>query len=109
MALIPLGLSTGPLSRTLWGHVLNQNRPTPPAAGDRVLNPAMAKQPGRPVNSCHRCGCTSYRPVIARDAQGAMRVTDNYVCTNCKFQFTRVEDWRDGPREPTGGKGESAA
>lgn len=52
-----------------------------------------------PPNSCHNCGSTSYRPIIARDEHGVMQPTGRYVCTGCKLEFTDINDWRNGPVE----------
>ncbi|GAB3190119.1 hypothetical protein [Hydrogenophaga aquatica] len=57
-------------------------------------NPGMTT--GRPMNACHRCGATAYRPILDRDALGAMRPTGRYQCVRCKFSFTNVREWRDG-------------
>jgi len=50
----------------------------------------------RPTNACHQCGATSYRPVLGRAADGAMRPTGQYMCVHCKFLFTSIEEWRNG-------------
>ena len=42
------------------------------------------------------CGATSYRRVIARDEQGAMRHTDLYQCSGCSVVFADPKAWRDG-------------
>lgn len=48
----------------------------------------------RPPNSCHRCGTTAYKSVIARDALGVMRPNGQYQCVQCKFSFTELAQWR---------------
>ncbi|WP_143434386.1 hypothetical protein [Hydrogenophaga sp. H7] len=51
-----------------------------------------------PANACHRCGATAYRPVIARDASGAMTPSGAYRCVQCKLEFTSIDQWRhSGP------------
>jgi len=47
-----------------------------------------------PANACHRCGATAYRPVIARDASGAMTPSGAYRCVRCKLEFTSIDQWR---------------
>lgn len=47
-----------------------------------------------PVNACRLCGATAYRPVIARDASGAMKPTGRYRCVGCKLEFEHVKQWR---------------
>jgi hypothetical protein len=50
----------------------------------------------RPRNSCHRCGATAYKTLIARDENGAMRPSGQYQCVQCKQVFRDVKAWRDG-------------
>lgn len=50
----------------------------------------------RPRNSCHRCGATAYKALIARDGSGAMRPSGQYQCVQCKQVFREVKEWRDG-------------
>jgi hypothetical protein len=57
----------------------------------------MAMSVWRPTNSCHSCGATAYRPVLARNERGAMQPTGQYQCVQCKLQFTDIREWRDGP------------
>lgn len=45
---------------------------------------------------CRMCGATSYRPVIARDGQGALRATDMFQCSGCSVVFTDLRAWRKG-------------
>lgn len=66
----------------------------PESARESWHNAGM--NPGRPMNACHRCGATAYRPVLDRDPLGAMRPTGRYQCVRCKFSFTEVREWRDG-------------
>ena len=47
-----------------------------------------------PANACHRCGAKAYRPVIARDASGAMTPSGAYRCVQCKLEFTSIDQWR---------------
>ncbi|WP_342130496.1 hypothetical protein [Hydrogenophaga sp. OTU3427] len=49
---------------------------------------------GRPVNVCHQCGASAYRPVLARDAQGAMRPNGRYRCVSCKLEFAHIHEFR---------------
>lgn len=67
------------------------------------LNEQISMNAARPSNSCHRCGAISYRQVIARDETGVMRNSGFYLCTQCKFEFSDVKAWRDGP-STTGGQ-----
>lgn len=48
----------------------------------------------KPANACRRCGATAYRPVIARDANGAMMPSGAYRCVRCKLEFTSIDQWR---------------
>jgi hypothetical protein len=52
------------------------------------------------LHRCHRCGATSYRPVIERDAQGAMRPNGRYRCTGCELVFATLREWREGLAAP---------
>ncbi len=45
------------------------------------------------------CGATSYRPVIARDAAGAMTRTGLYRCSGCSVVFADPKAWREGGNE----------
>jgi ribosomal protein S27E len=45
---------------------------------------------------CHNCGATSYKSVIGRDEQGAMRPTGRYRCTGCDVVFSSAQTWREG-------------
>lgn len=60
----------------------------------------------KPRNSCHRCGATAYRTLIARDTSGAMRPSGQYQCVLCRQVFSHVREWRDGdgqnPQPSTG-------
>jgi len=64
----------------------------PPAAGQGGGRMAAAK----PRNSCHRCGATAYKTLIARDDTGAMRPSGQYQCVQCKQVFRDVKEWREG-------------
>lgn len=50
-----------------------------------------------PANACCRCGATAYRPVITRDATGAMKASHVYRCVGCKLEFTDIDAWRGTP------------
>jgi len=54
-----------------------------------------ADQPA-PVNRCGYCGAASYRPVVERDAAGAMRYAARLVCSGCSREFTDLSTWRLG-------------
>lgn len=56
------------------------------------LQKTMADIP--PLNRCHRCGCTSYKPVIERNAEGAMAPSGRYKCVQCGVVFASVLQWR---------------
>jgi hypothetical protein len=47
------------------------------------------------TNKCHRCGATSYKPVIKRDVDGAMSPSGEYQCVGCKLVFTDINTWRN--------------
>jgi len=74
--------------------------PTPPGSG--VLNRYSAEaesaraQVGRVLNSCHRCGATAYKSLMARDDTGVMRPSGLYQCVQCRQVFRDVRAWRDG-------------
>jgi DNA-directed RNA polymerase subunit RPC12/RpoP len=53
-----------------------------------------------PENACCRCGATAYRPVITRDATGAMKASRVYRCVGCKLEFTDIDTWRGMPLAP---------
>ncbi len=59
-------------------------------------HPAM---PTTPTSRCRMCGATSYRPVIARDAAGAMTRTGLYRCSGCSVVFADPKAWREGENE----------
>ncbi|MFM2118774.1 MAG: hypothetical protein RL722_242 [Pseudomonadota bacterium] len=69
---------------------MTQHLPTSylPAANERTLAAASHR--------CHRCGASCYRPVIARDNQGAMRASGLYRCVGCQVEFSQVAQWREG-------------
>jgi hypothetical protein len=66
--------------------------PTTAAVGQGVGRSVTSK----PRNSCHRCGATAYKTLIARDETGAMRPSGQYQCVQCKQVFRDVKEWRDG-------------
>jgi hypothetical protein len=49
------------------------------------------------INKCHRCGATSYKPVIKRDESGTMKPSGEHQCVGCKMVFTNIDEWRNGP------------
>lgn len=49
-----------------------------------------------PVNKCHHCGATSYKPVIKRDEAGTMKPSGQYQCVGCKLTFTDIDTWKHG-------------
>jgi hypothetical protein len=49
------------------------------------------------INNCHRCGATSYKPVIKRDDSGTMKPSGEYQCVGCKLVFTEIDTWRNAP------------
>lgn len=49
---------------------------------------------GRPPRyACQRCGATSYRALMARGMDGAMRASGRYACTGCRLEFEQVAQW----------------
>ncbi len=62
---------------------------------NRGQNVPMERKP--PANACCRCGATAYRPVITRDATGAMKASHVYRCVGCKLEFTNIDTWRGTP------------
>jgi hypothetical protein len=49
------------------------------------------------INKCHQCGATSYKPVIKRDANGAMNPSGENQCVGCEMTFTDIDEWRNAP------------
>jgi hypothetical protein len=49
------------------------------------------------INKCHRCGATSYKPVIKRDDSGTMKPSGEHQCVGCKLIFTNIDEWRTAP------------
>jgi DNA-directed RNA polymerase subunit RPC12/RpoP len=45
------------------------------------------------IYKCHRCGATSYQPVIGRDAHGALMPTGQFRCTGCRATFSDLREW----------------
>jgi hypothetical protein len=84
------------------------NTPTPLSAQSHIVSGQGVGRalPNKPRNSCHRCGATAYRTLIARDQSGAMRPSGQYQCVQCRQVFRHVREWRDGdgqnPRLSTG-------
>jgi DNA-directed RNA polymerase subunit RPC12/RpoP len=50
-------------------------------------------------NKCERCGAASYKPVIGRDENGAMKPTGEYQCVGCGLKFKDLDEWRQGARK----------
>lgn len=46
-----------------------------------------------PRYACHRCGATSYRTLMARGLDGAMRPSGRHACTGCRLEFGHVSEW----------------
>jgi hypothetical protein len=59
-----------------------------------ILSRAMPK-----INRCHRCGATSYKPVIKRDENGTMMPSGEHQCVGCKMVFTDIDAWRAATAE----------
>jgi hypothetical protein len=72
-------------------QTLKDGQPDTYAPKER-LNKAMT-----PVNKCHRCGATSYKPVIKRDEAGTMKPSGEFQCVGCKLLFTDIDTWKNGP------------
>jgi hypothetical protein len=49
------------------------------------------------INKCHRCGATSYKPVIKRDENGTMMPSGEHQCVGCGLVFSDIDEWRTGP------------
>lgn len=58
--------------------------------------PTMTTSDLTPVNRCGYCGATSYRRVVARDQDGAMRYGSLLLCSGCQREFADLKTWRDG-------------
>ena len=61
---------------------------------------AIAKPNYKTHYKCHACGATSYLPVMARSANGALLPTGQYRCSGCRGIFATVKAWgmpRRGP------------
>lgn len=52
-----------------------------------------------PRYACHRCGATSYRALMARGLDGAMRASGRYACTGCRLEFGQVAQWMGAAAE----------
>jgi hypothetical protein len=50
----------------------------------------------KPVNCCHRCGATSYRRGVMRNAAGAMISSGAIHCSGCTSVFPDLNTWRNG-------------
>lgn len=70
---------------------------TPPEApASRILYLGMRLNGCAPRNVCRQCGSAAYRPVLARDATGAMRPSGQYQCARCRLLFSSLAQWRLG-------------
>ena len=63
--------------------------------GPKVLIPKgdEALVESTPRYACHRCGATSYRAIMSRGADGAMRASGRHACTGCRLEFDHVSEW----------------
>ena len=46
-----------------------------------------------PRYACHQCGATSYRALMTRGSDGAMRASGRHACTGCRLEFDHVSEW----------------
>jgi len=66
------------------------------ARGPHVLiprGPDMDTDGHPPRYACHRCGATSYRALVARGLDGAMRPSGRHACSGCRLEFGHVAEW----------------
>lgn len=63
--------------------------------GPKVLIPRETQTlaESAPRYACHRCGATSYRALMTRGADGAMRASGRHACTGCRLEFDHVSEW----------------
>jgi hypothetical protein len=63
-----------------------------------IIHPVdvLSRPAVHPLNRCRLCGASSYRPVIDRDASGALRPNGLYRCSGCSVVFADPAAWRDG-------------
>ena len=80
------------MNHTVEGRTQSATR----SSGSVVTSAVALQAEKRVLNSCHRCGATAYKTLIARDDMGAMRASGRYQCVQCKQEFTSVRQWRDG-------------
>ena len=79
--------------------------PAAPGAWPGVLNRFAVEAinqrqgTGRVRNSCHRCGATAYKKLMARSDDGVMRPSGLYQCVQCRQVFSHIHEWRDGLRQ----------
>ncbi len=74
----------------------NTHSPVTESRGPTVLIPKGVDtivEDSAPRYACHRCGATSYRALMARGTDGAMRASGRHACTGCRFEFEHVSDW----------------
>lgn len=65
-----------------------------------ALSQANRDRVGRVQNACGRCGATSYKSIMARDASGVMRASGRYQCVQCRRVFETVQDWKQAETLP---------
>ena len=65
--------------------------------GAHVNSPTTDSRAMTTTNKCHRCGATSYKPVIKRDDSGTMKPSGEHQCVGCKLVFTDIDAWRSAP------------
>lgn len=75
-------------------HTLQQQVPTKALPTYPEMSPDIHEVRAR--NRCHKCGATSYKTLIARDAAGAMRPSGRFQCVQCRLEFSLVSQWREG-------------
>lgn len=74
---------------------LKYSEPAPYSMQQKIIHSrAMTK-----INKCHRCGATSYKPLIKRDENGTMMPSGEYQCVDCKLVFTDIDVWRTEPAQ----------
>ena len=59
-------------------------------------------------NHCRSCGASSYRRLVHRGPDGAMRYSDIYRCSGCSLEFTTLTSWRERRSIPRTGPTKSS-